>query len=81
MNGGDPTLAASTPRPPRDSGTVAREAPFDKVLPLAAAPDGATRLDFLARNGAGVETRILRFINKDTVPPPSRRWSLPPAKR
>jgi hypothetical protein len=45
------------------------EIAFDKVLSLAAAPDGSTRLDFTLRDGAGRETRVSRFINKDTVPP------------
>jgi hypothetical protein len=46
-----------------------KAAAIDKTLSLAAAADGATRLDFLARDGGGRETRVMRFINKDTLPP------------
>ena len=68
VNGGDPTslLDSSVAAKP---GPGSHEALFDKVLPLATAPDGATRLDFLARNGAGLETHVLRFISKDTLAP------------
>ena len=42
---------------------------FDRIVSLASVPEGATRLDFLARDAAGRETRVTRFINKDSLPP------------
>jgi hypothetical protein len=45
------------------------QAAFDTVLSLASAADGSTRIDFLARDGAGRETRATRYVNKDTVAP------------
>jgi hypothetical protein len=42
---------------------------FDYELPLSAVEDGAVRLDFVARDSCGRETRLSRFINKDTVAP------------
>lgn len=64
VNGADPVTIAEAAAPGAKGDLT-----FDKVIPLAAAPDGSTRIDFMLRNGAGRETRISRFINKDTVPP------------
>jgi hypothetical protein len=64
VNGGEP-LALADPAALGGKGELS----FDKVVPLAAAPDGATRLSFVLRDGAGRETRVSRFINKDTLPP------------
>jgi hypothetical protein len=63
VNGGDPVdlLGPDGKAPP--------EAAFDKVVSLATAPDGSTRIDLLARDAAGRESRLTRFINKDTLPP------------
>jgi hypothetical protein len=46
-----------------------KSAAFDKSISMADSPDGATRLDFVVRDGAGRETKVTRFINKDTQPP------------
>jgi hypothetical protein len=64
VNGGDPVAIA-------DASTLNAKGDlsFDKVLSLAAVPDGSTRIDIVLRDGAGRETRVRRFINKDTVPP------------
>jgi hypothetical protein len=43
--------------------------PFKAELPFGAAEDGAVRLEFTARSAVGRETRVERFINKDTVAP------------
>ena len=62
---GAPPVALMTPSELTAKGDLA----FDKVLSLASAPDGSTRIDIIAHNGAGRVTRVSRFINKDTVPP------------
>jgi len=64
INGGEPLPFADPSSLPANTAIA-----FDRVLPLATAVDGATRLDFIARDGAGRETRVTRYINKDTLPP------------
>jgi hypothetical protein len=68
VNGGDP-LSLLDGAAPKEGASAGSGASFDKVLSLASAPDGSTRIDFLARDGAGREARVSRFINKDTVAP------------
>jgi len=69
VNGGEP-VSLIDPKAPKDGAPQAKDkASFDKILSLGSVPDGSTRIDFIARNGAGRETRVSRFINKDTVAP------------
>jgi hypothetical protein len=64
VNGGDPvTLLDASAAKASGDGT------FGKTLSLQAAPDGSTRIDFVLRDVAGRETRVSRFINKDTEAP------------
>ena len=60
-----PAPAAASAAPPGPAKVYA----FDLGLPLAAAEDGAVRLDIVARDAAGKETHVLRYITKDTVAP------------
>ena len=69
--------AAAPPKPATTSAPApsiaptgpAKVYPFDMSLPLATAEDGAVRLDIVARDAAGKETHVLRYITKDTVAP------------
>jgi hypothetical protein len=61
--------AAAAPAPAAAPAGPARSYAFDLGLPLAAAEDGAVRLDIVARDAAGKETHVLRYITKDTVAP------------
>ena len=66
---GAATAAAPAPAPVAVPAGPAKVYPFDMSLPLAAAEDGAVRLDIVARDAAGKETHVLRYITKDTVAP------------
>jgi hypothetical protein len=59
-----PEAAQSSPPAAAEAGIT-----FDQLLPLISATDGTVRLDILVRDGSGRESRISRFINKDTRPP------------
>ncbi|MDP3176722.1 MAG: Ig-like domain-containing protein, partial [Spirochaetaceae bacterium] len=51
------------------SASAKKDVNFNYVLPLPTAPDGATRIEIIARDAAGHETREIRYINKDTLQP------------
>jgi len=66
-----PAPAAAAPKGPLASYS------FDAELPLAEAEDGILRLELFARDSAGRESSLTRFVYKDNLPP-SLSLVLPP---
>ena len=67
VNGGEPR--SLLPAPAAAGAAPAAESSFNAAVPLAAAADGSVRLEFRARDAAGRESRVARYINKDTLAP------------
>jgi hypothetical protein len=64
VNGGEP-LSLAQPEALKAKGEIA----FDKVIDLSGIADGSAMVDIIARDGAGRESRVSRFINEDATPP------------
>ena len=69
LNGGEATPVPMAKATSSSAAGKATPYPFDIELPLAGIDDGAVKVELVARSAIGRETRVVRFINKDTAAP------------